>query len=127
MEPARRAPRPAADFERKKEKPMLLMMIIMSLPLLGIGLFFVLPLAAALPAYLAVVGFSGIYQWLMMRAMHLPARTGTEGMMGSKAVVLNWEGTRGQVICEGEIWQPKRKVNAPSQGAKRLPSPGWTV
>lgn len=84
---------------------MLLMMFIMSFPLLGIGLFFVLPFAAALPAYLAVLTFFGIYQWLMTRAMRLPPRTGTGRMVGSTGVVLNWEGGSGQLLCEGEVWQ----------------------
>lgn len=84
---------------------MLLMMVIMSLPFLGIALFFVLPLSAAVPAYLAVAGFSGLYQWLMMGAMHLPVTTGREKMIGSVAVVRNWEGNAGQVAHDGEIWQ----------------------
>jgi len=84
---------------------MLLMIVIMSLPLLGIGLFFALPLGAAIAAYLAVVGFSVLYQWLMMGTMHLPARMGRQKMKGSIAVVRRWDGLRGQVMLDGEIWQ----------------------
>lgn len=88
---------------------MLLMMLIMSLPLLGVGLFFVLPFAAALPSYLVLVGFSALYQWLMMGAMRLPARTGREKMPGSFAVVRNWAGNSGQVVHDGEVWLAQTK------------------
>ncbi len=88
---------------------MLLMMIIMSLPLLGIGLFFVLPFWAALAAYLAVLAFFVVYQALMMGAMRLPVRTGAEKILSSRAEVLNWQGNSGQVICEGEIWQAESR------------------
>lgn len=88
---------------------MLLMMLIMSLPILGIALFFLLPLSAAIPAYLAVAGLSGLYQWLMMGAMRLPSRMGREKMIGSVAVVKSWERDTGQVIHDGEIWQAETK------------------
>lgn len=89
---------------------MLLMMLIMGLPLLGIGVFYVLPFEAALAAYLVALGFFGLYQCLMMRAMGIPVCTGTEKLAGSRAVVLNWQGESGQVVREGEIWQAESKA-----------------
>jgi membrane-bound ClpP family serine protease len=88
---------------------MFLMLIIMSLPLLGIGLFFVMPFGAALAVYLGALGFFALNQCLMMRAMRLPVCTGTEKLAGSLAVVLNWQGEAGQVIREGEIWRAEAK------------------
>lgn len=99
---------------------MLLMLFIMSLPLLGIALFLVLPFAAALPAYLAVVVFSAFYLWLMMRAMRLPKRTGTRQMIGSMVTVLDWKGNSGQVICEGEIWHAAAKGSQTFRKGERV-------
>lgn len=36
---------------------------------------------------------------------NLKTYTGTEGMIGAKAVVLDWHGKQGQVRIEGEIWK----------------------
>ncbi len=36
---------------------------------------------------------------------NLKTATGTEGMIGAKAVVLDWSGKRGQVRFDGEIWK----------------------
>ena len=55
--------------------------------------------------YLILVGVSGYFDWLMMRAMHLPVRSGRKGMIGSMVVVLNWRGDSGQVTWKDEIWQ----------------------
>ena len=89
---------------------MLLMMLIMSLPFLGIALFLVLPLGEAVPAYVVVAGFSVFYQWLMAGAMHLPVRTGMEKMAGSIAAVRSWDGRTGLVMHDGEIWQAETEV-----------------
>jgi membrane-bound ClpP family serine protease len=99
---------------------MLLMAIIMALPVLGIGFFFVLPLPVALPAYLAAVALSAFYHWLMMKAIKEPVKTGRRGMVGLQAEVLEWQGESGQVRCRGEIWQ------AQVQNGARL-SPGDKV
>jgi len=40
-----------------------------------------------------------------MGTMHLPARMGRQKMKGSIAVVRRWDGLRGQVMLDGEIWQ----------------------
>lgn len=36
---------------------------------------------------------------------NLKTDTGTEGMIGARAVVLDWSGKKGQVRFEGEIWK----------------------
>ena len=84
---------------------MIWMMIIMFLPVLGLGLFLILPLWSALPLYLILFAISGSCHWLMMRSMQLPPQLGHEKMIGSVATVLNWTGDRGQVIWNGEIWR----------------------
>jgi membrane protein implicated in regulation of membrane protease activity len=84
---------------------MIWMMLIMALPVLGLGLFFVLPLTAAVPLYLVLLSVSGAYHWLMMRALRLPPQVGPEKMIGSVVTVRKWKGNAGQVIWESEIWR----------------------
>lgn len=86
---------------------MIFMMLVMSFPVLGLVLFYVLPLGTALPLYLLMLGISLPLHCLMMHAMRLPKRTGGEGMIGSAAGVLDWEQASGRVICRGEIWNAK--------------------
>lgn len=84
---------------------MVWMMLIMILPLAGIGLFFVLPLGGALPLYIILLAISATYHCLMMRALRLPLQMGPERMIGSAVYVRSWQGRRGQVVWEGEIWR----------------------
>ena len=83
---------------------MIWMALIMGLPLLGLGLFYVYPWQVALFPYLLLVAVSAIFDWLMMRSMRLPVRSGREEMIGSKTVVLSWSDDLGQVMWNGEIW-----------------------
>ncbi len=92
---------------------MLWMMVIMSLPILGIALFFVLPWTAALPPYLVLLGFSGSFHWLMWRAMRLPVRAGGEKMVGSAAGLLDRKEDSGRDVCRGGVWQAKAKEENP--------------
>jgi membrane-bound serine protease (ClpP class) len=39
-----------------------------------------------------------------MKAYKRPATTGAEELIGATAVVVDWQGTRGQVRVRGEIW-----------------------
>ncbi len=84
---------------------MIFMMLVMSFPVLGLVLFYLLPLGTALPLYLLMLGISVPLHCLMMGAMRLPKRAGREGMIGLAAGVHDWEGDSGRVICKGEIWK----------------------
>jgi membrane-bound ClpP family serine protease len=84
---------------------MLVMMVVMLFPVLGLALFYWLPLRAALPLYLAGLAASAILHLAMQGAMHLPVHTGREGMVGREAVVLSWAGAAGWVRCGPERWQ----------------------
>lgn len=89
------------------EVVMVWMVLIMGLPLLGLALFLVCPWRVALLPYLTLVAVSGFFDRLMMHSMRVPACSGREEMIGSTAVVLDWEGGSGQVIWKGEIWQAR--------------------
>jgi membrane-bound serine protease (ClpP class) len=85
------------------------MVLIMGLPVWGLVLFLLLPWRVALIPYLMIVGMSVLFDVLMTRSMKLRPTTGREGMVGSTAVVLDWEGGAGHVTLKGEIWQAKHE------------------
>jgi membrane-bound serine protease (ClpP class) len=74
------------------------------LPLVGLGVFWLLPLPLAIPAYLAILFVSAAVYVLAVRAMHRAVETGAEGMAQRVGEVLDGNGTRGRVEVEGEIW-----------------------
>lgn len=79
--------------------------LLLAMPVLGLGLFAVLPLGAALPAYLAVVSVSlGVY-WAVFQAMHRPVTTGREGMIGDRAEVVTDLSPTGRIRYRGELWR----------------------
>jgi membrane protein implicated in regulation of membrane protease activity len=84
---------------------MLPMVVIMLLPVIGLGLFLVMPWRSALPIYLAGVGLSAIYHRLMLHALSRRVRTGRQAMLGQDGHVTAWHGDAGTVRCRGEIWQ----------------------
>ena len=84
------------------------------LPLVGLGVFWLLPLPLAIPAYLAILLVSVTVYVLALRAMHRAVQTGAEGMAHKVGEVVDGDGTRGRVEVEGEIWnavaaEPLRK------------------
>ena len=99
---------------------MVWMMLIMFFPVLGLVLFYFLPVWTALPIYLIVVAISASCHWLMMRSMRLPAQVGRRKMIGSTAVVLNWQGGSGQVGWEGEIWRAETPDGIPLEKGDRV-------
>lgn len=79
--------------------------LLLMLPVVGLGLFAVLPLPVALPAYLALTAISLLMYWSVMRAMHRPVTTGPEGMIGGRAEAVTDLSPTGRVRYRGELWQ----------------------
>lgn len=76
----------------------------LALPLLGLMLFFLLPLPVAAPLYGVVVIASVLVYRLLLRALRLPVKTGTEGMAGGLAYVVEPLAPEGVVRYGGELW-----------------------
>lgn len=62
--------------------------LLLLLPVVGVVLFVVLPWSAALPAYAALAVLSAVMFVAGLRALRLPVKTGTEGMVGRAARVV---------------------------------------
>ena len=78
--------------------------VIFVLPLIGLVLFWLLPLEQALLYYSLILVVCAVLYWLMWKDMQRPATTGVEGMIGGKAeVIQNGNGTL-KVYSRGEVW-----------------------
>ena len=79
--------------------------IILLLPILGLVVFWLLPLSVAVPVYAAILLVSGSVYFMMMRAMRRPVRTGAQGMLHEIAEVVETMNPTGRVRVHGEIWE----------------------
>lgn len=76
-------------------------------PLLGLGVFLVLPLPVAGATYAVILLGSGIIWRKVTDAMAAPVATGAEAMIGRTARVVSWEGQRGQVRCWDGLYRAR--------------------
>lgn len=73
----------------------------------GVGFFFGLVpgwpflFGIAFVELLIIIGVVGVYIWIR----NIKNTTGTESMIGQKATILDWDGKKGRVRFEGEIWK----------------------
>ncbi len=79
--------------------------VLLFLPLLALGLFFVFPWKAALPLYGLILIASMIGYWKAFQAQRLPPVMGKRVMVGDHAVVVRAERDEVEVDYRGEIWR----------------------
>jgi membrane protein implicated in regulation of membrane protease activity len=79
--------------------------LVLLMPLIGLVVFWIWPLSIALPVYGVIVSFSGVLYYLLFKAMRRPVTTGTEGLIGKPAVVIDMSNHTGHVRVEGAIWR----------------------
>lgn len=77
---------------------------VLFLPLLALPVFWIAPLAVALPVYGMVLASSAVIYWYAVQAMRLPAQTGAEGMVGEIGEVIESRGANLVVRARSEIW-----------------------
>lgn len=78
--------------------------LLLVLPLVSLILFSFLPFNQALLFYSLILFLCSILYWLIWKDIRRPATTGIEGMVGSRAeVIQNGNGTL-KVFFRGEIW-----------------------
>ena len=85
--------------------------LILLLPVIGIGLFWLLPLAAAVPAYLGILVACGFMYWGLTILMRRQPSAGDEALPGTAAVVVSKlkPGVDPQYVVKvrGELWNAK--------------------
>ena len=79
--------------------------LILALPVLGLAVFFVLPLPAALPLYAVVAVASALMYTAILRALRQPPVTGLESMVGAPAHVIESLVPEGVIRYMGELWR----------------------
>jgi membrane protein implicated in regulation of membrane protease activity len=87
---------------------MILMLLVMLSPLIGMPVFWFLPLTQALPIYLFLFALFAGTMWVMRDAMKRPPMTGAEYLIGKTAKVVS-RSTLGYgppyiVRVLGELW-----------------------
>jgi len=93
------------------------------MPLLGLPLFWLLPLGYALPSYGVIVLMSVFLYWLITRAMRKPIQDGFQSLIGTEAEVVSTlapdHSAKYLIRSQGELWsaystdtlQPGEPVN----------------
>ena len=79
--------------------------IILLMPLLGLALFWVLPIPVALPVYLLVLLASILIYIALLKAMRRPVTTGQQALIGDTCEITDIKNHKGQVMLHGEIWE----------------------
>ncbi|NIN33617.1 MAG: hypothetical protein GTO60_00335, partial [Gammaproteobacteria bacterium] len=69
-------------------------------PVIGLGLFLILPWTIALPLYLIIIALSLFLYVKIMQSMRRPVVTGRESLLGRVAKV----GAEGSLKVAGEHW-----------------------
>ncbi len=81
--------------------------LILMMPLLGIGLFYVMPMAWAAPLYGAVLMVSATLYGLIYRAHRQPVASGKESMLGREIVATESFQVQGRVRYQNVLWKAR--------------------
>lgn len=79
--------------------------LILMMPVIGLGVYWILPFSTAFPLYLVIVALSGFIYFKIMRAMKHRPESGTEAMIDHTVEVIETNGHSSRVIFDGEIWE----------------------
>ncbi len=83
--------------------------ILLLLPLIGIIVFWLLPLPWNIVAYLGILLVSGLLYWAIARAMRMRSKSGAEGLIGTEARVVSKLGPHDDaqymIRVHGELWR----------------------
>lgn len=79
--------------------------LILMLPVLGLPVFWVLPLSEALPVYGVILALSILVYVYVMRAMRHPVETGTEEILHSTGKVIEVGAKDIRVRVHSEMWR----------------------
>ena len=102
--------------------------LILALPLLGLGLFYVLPLAWAGPLYGAVLLVSAVFYVPIYRAHRQPVACGWEAMVGKLAEAVDGFPGLGRVKYHNVFWKARSKEPlAAGERAKIVGLQGMTL
>ena len=84
--------------------------IVLLLPLIGLPIFWFVPLPVAVPVY-ALLSLAALWVYFQLaKTWHEPVRTGREGLLHAPGEVIDAASRKVLVRIMGEIWQAKSKA-----------------
>ncbi len=85
-----------------------LYIFVLLLPVIGLIVFWLLPLSAAVPVYIVILIISGLLYWIVARAMKKHPGYDLASLVGTEATVISKTGTPKNIIyvvnIRGELW-----------------------
>jgi membrane-bound serine protease (ClpP class) len=78
--------------------------LILLMPIIGLVVFWFLPLPIAAPIYAVILGASLILYRAVMQAMRWPVKTGKRGMIGEVGTVVHSSNGECLISVHGELW-----------------------
>ena len=87
--------------------------VVILLPILGIAVFWLMPVGFAIPGYLVILLLCGLVYWATIRAMRKRPVTGRESLVGDTARVVSELGPEDRVQYEVEAQGALWSANSP--------------
>ena len=81
--------------------------LVLSMPVLGLVVFWLWPLPIAIPVYAAILAVSAVVYKAMMTAMRRPSVTGREGMLHEIGEIVGTSPSEVSVRIHGELWRAR--------------------
>lgn len=105
---------------------------IFLLPVIGLIVFWLLPLSAAIPVYIVFLLISGLLYWVTARTMKKHAKYDLANLIGTEATVVSRSGIKGNVRymvqVNGELWNARSSEElAPDDTVKIMSADGLTL
>ena len=79
--------------------------LLLLLPVLALPVFWLMPLALAVPVYGTALGFSVAIYWYAVQAMKRPVLTGAEGIIGETGEFVESSDADSVVRIGNELWR----------------------
>ena len=92
--------------------------LIFFLPVFALPVFWLLPLKPALVVYIIIWAVSLFLYYKVFQALHAKVCTGTEAMVGKKAVVIRNIDPEGKIRYATEIWRATARGKTFLEGEK---------
>lgn len=85
--------------------------LLLLMPIIGLPIFWLVPLNFAIPIYAVIVLISGLLYWLIVRSMRRTPLIGVESLVGARAEVVSrlpeGQGAQYLVRSQGELWSAR--------------------
>lgn len=82
--------------------------LILLMPALALPIFWLMPPGLSIPVYGVIVAITGLFYWIIVRAMSKPPDTGKERPVGSEGKIVSRSGSGNRakylVRSQGELW-----------------------